>query len=73
MCVIFPGHKQAQSNLTLLNSVVWGTCNTNLTQDECSSDMAWFASTLQSVCSVDLNAGNVMAVQTLQGSLTQFL
>ena len=33
--------------------------------------MAWFASTLQNTCSKELNAGNVLTVQTLQGSFTQ--
>jgi hypothetical protein len=64
------GHgKQAQTNLSALNAIVWGTCNTDLGQDVCSSNMAWFTSTLQSVCSMELSAGNVMASQTLQGSL----
>jgi hypothetical protein len=66
---VFARHKQAQANLTILNSVVWGTCNTDLSDDVCSSDMAWFASTLPSVCSAELTAGNVLVAQTLQGPL----
>lgn len=66
-------NKQAQANLTALNSIVWGTCNTDLSQDTCTSNMAWFASTLQSVCSAELNAKNVMVVQALQGLHTQIL
>jgi len=60
-------NQQAQTNLTALSSIVWGTCNTDLSQDVCSSNMAWFASTLQSVCAEDLSARNVMVSQTLQG------
>jgi len=33
----------------------------------CSSNMAWFASTLSSVCSAELNAKHILVVQTLQG------
>jgi hypothetical protein len=58
--------KQEQSNLTALNTIVWGTCNTDLSQDTCSANMAWFASTLKSVCSAELDGQNLMAVTTLQ-------
>jgi len=56
----------AQNNLSVLNSMLWATCNTDLSQQTCSSNMAWFATTLQSVCSTELSAGNVLTAQTLQ-------
>ena len=60
--------KQAQTNLTLLNEVVWGTCNTDLSSDVCTANMAWFASELQTECATDLKDENAMAVDTLQGA-----
>jgi hypothetical protein len=55
-----------QSNLTELNAVVWGTCNTTPGVDQCASTMATFASSLQSACSKDLSDRNLNAVTTLQ-------
>ncbi|KAF8155860.1 hypothetical protein B0H34DRAFT_798957 [Crassisporium funariophilum] len=55
----------AQTNLTLMNSIVWGTCNTNVGTDQCSANMAWFASELKIACSDELEALNTMAVEVL--------
>lgn len=61
-------HKQAQTNLTQLNDIVWGTCNTDTSTDQCGTNMATFESTLQSVCSKELSTQNAMVVQALQGT-----
>jgi hypothetical protein len=58
---------QAQSNLTLLNAVVWGTCNTNTPEAQCASNMSWFADTLQETCKTELTGGNAMAAAALTG------
>ncbi|KAJ6627903.1 hypothetical protein B0H10DRAFT_1869252 [Mycena sp. CBHHK59/15] len=55
---------EAQDNLTELNAIVWGTCNTTIAEDQCVSNMEWFSSTLASVCATDLKDGNSMAVGT---------
>ncbi|KAJ3712690.1 hypothetical protein C8R42DRAFT_727849 [Lentinula raphanica] len=64
-----------QTNLTGMNSVIWGTCNPTPGIDQCTSNMATFASTLQTVCAKDLTDNNLFAVSTLQAlhaySLTQ--
>lgn len=60
----------AQSNSTLLNSIVWGTCNTSIDQDTCTSNMSNFAKVLRSSCSAELAAQNSIIVTTLQGLLS---
>ncbi|KAF8830778.1 uncharacterized protein C8R40DRAFT_1171780 [Lentinula edodes] len=64
-----------QSNLTALNAVVWGTCNPTIGVDQCTTNMATFAASLQSACAQDLQDSNLYAVSTLQAlnaySLTQ--
>lgn len=70
MCIDILHHiKQAQSNLTALNAIVWGTCNTDVSSDVCSSNMAGFASQLQSLCSAEISSENAQVVQALQGAL----
>ncbi|KAJ6487840.1 hypothetical protein C8R45DRAFT_1213847 [Mycena sanguinolenta] len=54
----------AQEDLNSLNSIVWGTCNTTTDDADCSANMAWFASNLQTSCAADLSQGNAMAVST---------
>lgn len=58
---------KAQTNLTLMNTLVWGTCNTNLGINQCDANMGWFASTLKTVCDEDLKEGNSLAGDTLTG------
>ncbi|TFK38075.1 hypothetical protein BDQ12DRAFT_120550 [Crucibulum laeve] len=55
----------AQQNLTLMNTLIWGTCNTTPSFDQCVSNMGWFADTLKSACAQDLKDQNTMAVDTL--------
>lgn len=57
--------QEAQNNITEMNIDIWGTCNTDLSQDQCSTNMAWFVSALQSSCVEDLSAQNAMAAETL--------
>jgi hypothetical protein len=57
----------AQTNLTLLNSIIWGTCQTTMSTEQCSSNMGWFASNLQSDCSQELSQKNAIAVNALIG------
>ena len=66
---IFIFLNQAQTNLTELNSILWGTCNTDASQQQCSSNMASFADQLHSSCANELSANNNQVVQTLQGVL----
>ncbi|KAH6906722.1 hypothetical protein BKA70DRAFT_396591 [Coprinopsis sp. MPI-PUGE-AT-0042] len=55
----------AQQNLTFLNDLVWGTCNTNTDQNECIGNMQWFANELRSQCTAELRDGNSLALNTL--------
>lgn len=61
-------HKQAQDNITFLNEVVWGTCNTSTEEGQCVANMGWFADTLEDVCSDDLKANNAVVMQTHNGA-----
>ncbi|KIJ61856.1 hypothetical protein HYDPIDRAFT_115331 [Hydnomerulius pinastri MD-312] len=57
--------QQAQNDINAMNTDVWGTCNTDVPQDQCDGNMAWFASALQSSCRTDLANQVEMAVDTL--------
>jgi hypothetical protein len=57
--------QQAQTNASQLSIDVWGTCNTVTPADECSANMAWFASQLKSDCASDLASKNAQIVQSL--------
>ncbi|PPR04834.1 hypothetical protein CVT26_012989 [Gymnopilus dilepis] len=59
------GFINAQSNLTLMNSIIWGTCNTTTSYSQCQSNMASFASQLKDACTEELKDLNTMAVSTL--------
>ncbi|KAI0759818.1 hypothetical protein BC629DRAFT_1656668 [Irpex lacteus] len=60
----------AQTNLTALNNIVWGTCNTNTDAGQCSENMAWFAQDLQQECAEDVKENNAVVMQTLKGLQT---
>lgn len=64
---------EAQSNLTELNSIIWGTCNTDLSVDQCDANIAWFADALQDACATDLEANNEVAASSLLGLQTYSL
>ncbi|KAF8889612.1 hypothetical protein BD779DRAFT_1388861, partial [Infundibulicybe gibba] len=55
----------AQQNLTLLNTIVWGTCNTTTAESQCISNMNAYATALKAACVQDLADDNAMAEQTL--------
>jgi len=55
----------AQSNLTLMNTLIWGTCNTTLSYSQCQANMASFASLLQSACPQELTNQNLLVVNSL--------
>lgn len=57
--------QEAQNNITEMNVDIWGACNTDLSWDQCSANMAWFVSALQSSCVKDLSDQNIMAADTL--------
>ena len=61
---------QAQFNLTELNDIVWGTCNTDPSVEECEANMAWFAEELQDACATDLKANNEVATSSLLGAFS---
>lgn len=63
--LFFP--KQAQTNVSLLNTIVWGTCNTDPTMDECIANMDWFATALQQECTTELKGNYATVVNTLMG------
>ncbi|KAH8828986.1 hypothetical protein DL96DRAFT_1462540 [Flagelloscypha sp. PMI_526] len=56
---------EAQTNLSLTNSIVWGTCNAPQSEDQCQTNMNWFQSELQKQCGEDLEGGNANARTTL--------
>jgi hypothetical protein len=66
---LFPIHCQAQSNLTLLNIDIWGTCNTPVDADQCASNMGWFTTTLLDACSQEKSDDNELVIQTLASTL----
>lgn len=55
----------AQTNLTLMNTLIWGTCNTPMSNDECQANMASFASSLQTSCSIELGNQNLLVANSL--------
>lgn len=59
--------KQAQTNLSGLNTLLWGICNTVPTADQCVANMGWFAQELQTVCKIDLQNRVALAVDSLTG------
>jgi len=55
----------AQTNLTLMNALIWETCNTPMSNDQCQSNMASFTSSLHTACSQELNNQNLLVVNSL--------
>lgn len=60
---------QAQNNLTLLTSIMGGTCNTVRSVDDCVATMGWLSGTMQmdTVCAKDIAAGNALVLEALNG------
>lgn len=59
--------EQAQDDINLMNTDIWGICNTGTSQVQCDANMSWFASSLQSSCQTDLADQVATAVTTLNG------
>ncbi|KAF8551827.1 hypothetical protein OG21DRAFT_1598311 [Imleria badia] len=57
--------EMAQDDINLMNTDVWGICNTGTSQVQCDANMSWFASSLQSSCQTDLANQVATAVTTL--------
>lgn len=55
----------AQYNYTLMNTLIWGTCNTTPSKDQCVATMSRYVSALRTECSQELAVQNVMVLQTL--------
>lgn len=58
---------QAQKNLTLLNSIIWGTCTTTVPNAQCSANMAWFSQNLRAACAQEIADNNANVVDALTG------
>ncbi|KAG6837105.1 hypothetical protein H0H93_014709 [Arthromyces matolae] len=56
----------AQTNLTLMNTIIWGTCNTSTDRDQCVANMGWYADALEQACTQDIQDKNTVVVSTLQ-------
>lgn len=58
---------EAERNITLLNDIVWGTCNTDASSAECQTEMNSLAQKLHSSCSTELDQNNILVEQALTG------
>ncbi|KZT37439.1 hypothetical protein SISSUDRAFT_1062793 [Sistotremastrum suecicum HHB10207 ss-3] len=58
---------QAQQNTSLLTDILWGTCNTVTSSDDCQSLMDSLTTQIQSSCKADLQSQNALALQALTG------
>lgn len=61
------GFLSAQTNLTLLTAIIYGTCNTTPSEDDCVGRMDAFGSELQAQCQQELNAGHALTWDALNG------
>jgi len=58
---------QAQSNITLLTDIIWGTCNTVESEVDCQTKMNNLTSTLQVQCQTEVSQNNALVQQALTG------
>ncbi|KAI0659684.1 hypothetical protein C8Q70DRAFT_1064370 [Cubamyces menziesii] len=58
---------QSQRNISLLNTVMWGTCNTDIDAQQCSTNMAWFADNIKTQCKKDIAANNSIVTDAVAG------
>jgi len=58
---------ESQNNLTALNAILWGTCNTDPSINECMANLDWFSSNMRTTCSTDIDAQNAMVLRALTG------
>ncbi|TFK49134.1 hypothetical protein OE88DRAFT_1683778 [Heliocybe sulcata] len=58
---------EAQSNLTEMNAIIWGTCNTSTDEDTCVATMASYLSQMKSQCSKEISNGFTAVTQAVAG------
>ncbi|KAH9899203.1 hypothetical protein C8Q73DRAFT_310243 [Cubamyces lactineus] len=59
--------QQSQRNISLLNTIMWGTCNTDIDAAQCSANMAWFAENIKTQCKKDIAANNSIVTDAVAG------
>lgn len=52
---------EAQENVTAMNAIIWGTCNTTIDEETCAANMASYLGQLKSNCSKEIS-NNFQAV-----------
>lgn len=57
----------AQSNLTLLTNLIYGTCNTKPTEEDCIMRMNNYQTDIRQQCSQELDNGHALAWDALNG------
>ncbi|KZT25787.1 hypothetical protein NEOLEDRAFT_1114189 [Neolentinus lepideus HHB14362 ss-1] len=58
---------EAQSNITEMNAIIWGTCNTPADEDTCVSTMASYLSQMRSQCSKEISNDFSAVTQAVAG------
>lgn len=51
-----------------MNSLIWGTCNTNTAYSQCQSNIGSFANSIQVQCSTEIKQQNALVLSTLTGT-----
>ena len=46
---------------------MWGTCNTDIDAQQCSTNMAWFADNIKTQCKKDIAANNSIVTDAVAG------
>ncbi|KAI0763442.1 hypothetical protein BD413DRAFT_642914 [Trametes elegans] len=57
----------SQRNISLLNAIIWGTCNTEPSAEECAANMGWFAANIKTQCRQDIAAQNPIVLDAVAG------
>ncbi|KLO19394.1 hypothetical protein SCHPADRAFT_818271 [Schizopora paradoxa] len=60
---------EAQTNLTALSNIIFGTCNTVNSFDSCTQSLASYASQLSTSCSKEVQQSNSLVLTTREGLL----
>ncbi|KAJ2973310.1 hypothetical protein NUW54_g12089 [Trametes sanguinea] len=58
---------QSQRNISLLNNIIWGTCNTDVDKGQCLENMDWFAQNIKTQCKRDIDADNPIVQDAVAG------
>ncbi|KAG8758711.1 hypothetical protein FRC14_007555 [Serendipita sp. 396] len=58
---------QLQGNLTLVNAILYGTCNTTPTEDECVGRMQGWETEIRQSCATELDQGHTLSWMALNG------